>query len=213
MIIAVDGPAGAGKGSLCSALQEHFGFAKLDTGLLYRAVGMKVLRDGNDPEDPVAAEAAALGLESNELDDPALRSDEAGQAASKVGAVPGVRAALLEFQQDFANNPPDGAKGAILDGRDIGTAVCPHADVKFYITASTEIRAKRRYKELLDRGHKAIYATVFEDMKMRDARDQGRADAPMAKADDALLLETDEMDIPQVVSAALEFINSKTTET
>ena len=100
-----------------------------------------------------------------------------------------------------------------MDGRDIGTAVCPHADVKFYITASTEIRAKRRYKELLDRGHKTIYATVFEDMKMRDARDQGRADAPMAKADDALLLETDEMDIPQVVSAALEFINSKTTET
>ncbi len=210
MIIAVDGPAGAGKGSLCGALQEHFGYAKLDTGLLYRAVGLKVMQAGNDPEDAAAATAAAVSLQFDELTDPLLRSDEAGQAASKVGAIPGVRASLLDFQRDFANNPPDGAKGAILDGRDIGTAVCPDAEIKLYITASTEVRAKRRYKELLHRGHKAIYATVFDDMKMRDERDSGRSTAPMTKADDAFLLDTDEMDISQVVAAALKFIDSKT---
>jgi cytidylate kinase len=211
MIIAVDGPAGAGKGSLCGALEKHFGFAKLDTGLLYRAVGLKVLRDGDDPENAAAAEAAATSLQFDELTDPMLRSDDAGQAASKVGAIPGVRAALLDFQRDFANNPPGGAKGAILDGRDIGTAVCPNAEIKLFITASTEIRAKRRYKELLDRGHEAIYATVFDDMKQRDERDSGRSSAPMTKADDAFLLETDAMDIPTVVAAALNFIESKTS--
>jgi cytidylate kinase len=210
MIIAVDGPAGAGKGALCAALQDHFGFAKLDTGLLYRAVGLTVLRGGDDPEDPVAAEAAARALQPDALDDPALRSDEAGQAASKVGVIPGVRAALLDFQRDFAHNPPGGAKGAILDGRDIGTAVCPDAQVKLFLTASLEIRAKRRYKELQTRGHEAIYARVFDDMKMRDERDQGRSDAPMKTADDAFLLDTGDLDIPGVFQVALDFIKSKT---
>ncbi|MBT4888236.1 MAG: (d)CMP kinase [Rhodospirillales bacterium] len=210
MIIAVDGPAGAGKGSLCAALEEHFGFARLDTGLLYRAVGMKVLRGGGHPEDAAVAEAAAHALEFSELDDPELRSDQAGQAASQVGAVPGVRAALLDFQRDFASNPPGGAKGSILDGRDIGTAVCPEAEAKLFITAPLDVRAQRRYKELQSRGHEAIYATVFEDMKKRDERDSGRADAPMAKADDAYLLDTGDMSISEVVAAALQFIESKT---
>jgi cytidylate kinase len=210
MIIAVDGPAGAGKGSLCGALEEHFGFARLDTGLLYRAVGLKVLRDGGSPDDASVAEAAAHALSFEELNDPMLRSDEAGQAASQVGAIPGVRAALLDFQRDFASNPPGGATGAILDGRDIGTAVCPEADVKLFITAPLDVRAQRRYKELLERGHEAIYATVFEDMKKRDERDQGRSSAPMAKAEDAMLLETGDLAISEVVAAALEFIDSKT---
>ena len=210
MIIAVDGPAGAGKGALCAALEAHFGYARLDTGLLYRAVGMKVLRDGGHPEDAEVAEAAALNLQFDELNDPILRSDEAGQAASQVGAIPGVRAALLDFQRDFANNPPGGAKGSILDGRDIGTAVCPEAEVKLFITAPLDVRAQRRYKELLERGHEAIYATVFEDMKKRDERDQGRSTAPMTEAEDAYLLDTGDMNIPEVVAAALDFIKSKT---
>jgi len=214
IIIAIDGPAAAGKGTLAKRLENHFKLSKLDTGLLYRATGFKVIAQGGDPEDVEVAEAAARALDPAELVNPDLRTDEAAQAASKVSAIPGVRAALLDFQRNFAQNPPvlaDGspAAGAILDGRDIGTTVCPDAEVKLFVTASTEIRAQRRFKELQDRGLEAIYARVLEDMKERDARDSGRSASPLAAADDALQLDTSEMDADQAFGAALDFITAK----
>jgi len=214
IIIAIDGPAAAGKGTLGQRLEEHFKLAKLDTGLLYRATGFKVLSQGGDPEDAQVAEAAARALDPAELSNPDLRTDEAAQAASKVSAIPGVRAALLDFQHNFAKNPPnlaDGspANGAILDGRDIGTTVCPNAEVKLFVTASTEIRAKRRFKELQERGLEAIYARVLDDMKERDARDSSRSASPLMAADDALLLDTSDMDADQAFAAAFDFITAK----
>ena len=214
IVIAIDGPAAAGKGTLGARLAQHYGLAKLDTGLLYRATGVKVLAGGGHPEDPVVAEAAARALDPAELANPALRGDEAAQAASKVSAIPGVRAALLDFQREFAKNPPvlaDGSapQGAILDGRDIGTTVCPHADAKLFVTASTEVRAERRFKELQERGHEAIYARVLEDMKERDARDSGRSASPLAAADDAYMLDTSALNADQVFAAAIAFISSK----
>lgn len=214
MIIAIDGPAAAGKGTLGAFLAEKYGLAKLDTGLLYRATGVKVLAQGGDPEDSVVAEAAARSLDPAELDNPALRADDAAQAASKVSAVPGVRAALLDFQRDFAANPPklaDGsaANGALLDGRDIGTTVCPDAQLKIFVTASTEVRADRRFKELQERGLTAIYARVLEDMKERDARDSGRSASPLVAADDAYVLDTSDMDAKAALAAVVEFISSK----
>lgn len=214
IVIAIDGPAAAGKGTLGARLAAHYGLAKLDTGLLYRATGMKVLALGQNPEDPQAAEAAARALDPAELANPALRTDEAAQAASKVSAIPGVRAALLDFQREFAANPPplaDGrpAQGAILDGRDIGTTVCPAAQAKLFVTASTEVRAERRFKELRERGLEAIYARVLEDMKERDARDAGRSASPLAAAADALLLDTSGLDADQAFAKAVEFISSK----
>jgi cytidylate kinase len=195
-------------------LAQHYGLAKLDTGLLYRATGVKVLAGGGDPEDAKVAEAAARALDPAELANPALRTDEAAQAASKVSAIPGVRAALLDFQHEFAKNPPvlaDGspAKGAILDGRDIGTTVCPKAEVKLFVTASTEVRAERRFKELQERGHEAIYARVLEDMKERDARDSSRSASPLAAADDAYVLDTSALNADQAFEAAIAFISSK----
>jgi len=172
------------------------------------------LASGGDPEDAVAAETAARALDPAELDNPDVRTEEAEQDASKVAAVPGVRAALLDFQRNFAQNPPalgDGspAKGAILDGRDIGTTVCPDADVKLFVTASTEIRAKRRFKELQDRGLGAIYARVLDDMKERDARDTSRSASPLVAATDALVLDTSDMDADEAYAAALDFIAAK----
>jgi cytidylate kinase len=213
-VIAIDGPAAAGKGTLAKRLAAKYGLAKLDTGLLYRAVGFKVLSQGGDPEDQAVGEAAARALDPVELANEALRTDEAAQAASKVSAIPGVRAALLDFQRNFAANPPaldDGtlAKGAILDGRDIGTTVCPTAEVKLFITASTEVRAERRFKELQSRGLEAIYARVLEDMVERDARDSSRSASPLAAADDACVLDTSELDADQAFAKALEFISLK----
>jgi len=209
MIIAIDGPAAAGKGTMARHMAKHFNLAYLDTGLLYRAVGKKVLDQGGDPEDAGFATTIAETLEADDLNAGDLRTEDIGQAASKVSAVPGVRAALLQFQRDFAATPPDGANGAVLDGRDIGSVVCPDAPVKLFITASAEVRAERRLKELLGRGSEAIYARVLEDMKERDARDSSRATAPLEPAEDAKLLDTSDLDAEQAFAEALEFINSR----
>ena len=208
MIIAIDGPAAAGKGTLARRLALHLNLAYLDTGLIYRAVAKRVLIAGADPEDAVAAEAEARAMQPVALQLEGLRTDEVAQAASVVSAVPGVRAALLEFQRDFAISPPDGKAGAVLDGRDIGTVVCPWATLKLFVTASTEIRAKRRVKELQDRGLGAIYARVLEDMRERDARDSERAVSPLQPAEDARTLDTSDLDANQVFQAALNLIGS-----
>jgi cytidylate kinase len=165
-----------------------------------------VLRAGDDPEDKAAAADAARNLDRSILGSPELRTGEAGAAASKVAAVPEVRAALKDFQRNFATNPPGGAKGAILDGRDIGTVICPDADRKLFVTASVEARAERRFKELQERGEAAIYARVLQDMRERDARDAGRSDAPMVQADDAVLIDTSSMTPDEAFAAALEVI-------
>ena len=210
MIIAIDGPAASGKGTLARRIARHFGFAYLDTGLLYRAVGLASLRRGEDPTNPGAAEAAARTVALSQLRDPALKSDEVGSAASQVAAIPAVRAALLALQRGFAHCPPGGEKGAVLDGRDIGTVICPDADVKLYVTATPEVRAERRHKELLARGVDSIYARVLKELSGRDARDTARRTAPLRPAPDALVLDTSGLDADQAFAAAVEYILSKT---
>jgi cytidylate kinase len=204
MIIAVDGPAASGKGTLARRLARHFGYPYLDTGLLYRAVGLAVLQAGGDPAEEAAAIRAAQALDPEHLTDPALRGEAAGQAASKVAAIGRVRALLLDFQRAFAANPP----GAVLDGRDIGSVVCPHADRKIYITASLERRAERRFKELRAQDGTIIQDAVLRDMRERDERDTMRAVAPLKPADDAFVLDTTELDAEQAFAAALDFIAS-----
>lgn len=210
MIIAVDGPAASGKGTLARRLANYFGYAHLDTGKLYRAVGMAVLRSGGDPASAEAAETAARNLDPSAVDDPDLAGDDAAQAASVVAAIPEVRDALLRLQRDFAHKPPHGAAGAVLDGRDIGTVVCPDADVKLFVTAEVEIRAARRHKELLNRHEASIYARVLQDLKQRDARDSARQVAPMRPADDAFVLDTSDMDADEAFAAALKHIGDTT---
>ena len=207
-IIAIDGPAAAGKGTLARRLADHFDLAYLDTGLLYRAVGMNLIRAGADPEHPDTAQEAAKALNPADLEADDLREDAAADAASRVSAIPGVRAQLLEFQRKFAKNPPDGKKGAVLDGRDIGTVVCPEADAKLFVSASVEIRAQRRFKELREKGLDAIHGRVLADMKERDARDRDRTASPLEPAKDAYLLDTSDLDADQAFAAALAFINS-----
>ncbi|MBI2584602.1 MAG: (d)CMP kinase [Rhodospirillales bacterium] len=206
MIIAIDGPAAAGKGTLARRLAKHFGLAYLDTGLIYRAVGMAVVRADGDPNRPETAEKAARALKPEDLEAQDLRSDAAADAASRVSAIPGVRQALLAFQRKFAKNPPKGAKGAVLDGRDIGTVVCPDADIKLFVTARVEVRAERRFKELRERGLEAIHGRVLADMKERDARDSARPVSPLEPAKDAYQLDTSELDADQAFAAALGFI-------
>jgi cytidylate kinase len=213
-VIALDGPAAAGKGTLAKRLAAHFNLAYLDTGSLYRAVGLSVLRQGKDPTDPVAATEAAKSLPADLLQDPDLRSAAAGDASSKVAAIPGVRAALFDWQRRFAADPQpagDGSlrSGSVLDGRDIGTVICPDAEVKIFVTASPEARANRRLKELQARGEKAIYARVLEDIVARDARDTARADAPMKAAEDAVHLDTSDLDIDQVFAKAKAIVDER----
>ena len=209
MIIALDGPAASGKGTLGRRLAAHFGLRYLDTGLLYRATGMVVLGAGGDPSDPQAATAAARALTPDLLRDPALRHDEAAQAGSKVAVIPEVRTALLDFQRDFAHQVP----GAVLDGRDIGTVVCPDADAKIFVTASIEIRAERRFKELQERGLPVIYRAVLQDLVQRDERDSKRSVAPLQRSADALLLDTSDLDADQAFAKSLAFIAEKTGRT
>ncbi|HEX2843403.1 (d)CMP kinase [Hyphomicrobium sp.] len=206
MIIAIDGPAASGKGTLAKRLADHLGFACLDTGLLYRAVARDVAARGFRLEDTWAAVATARGLDPLELEDPDLRGTAAGDAASIVARIPEVRAALLAYQRDFARRPP----GAVLDGRDIGTVVCPDADVKIFVTATAEIRAKRRHCEFEARGAGVAYETVLTDIIARDTRDAGRPNAPMAVAADAMLLDTSNLSIEAAFDAAVGLITRKT---
>ena len=203
MIIAIDGPSASGKGTLSKRLAAHLGYAHLDTGKIYRAVGMAVLRAAQDPANEGAAIAAARALDPAMLRDPELTGEDAAIAASKVAAITAVRDVLLQFQRDFAARPPGGAGGAVLDGRDIGTVVCPYADVKLYVVARAEIRAERRHKELLECGEDSIYARVLQDMKDRDDRDSSRTVAPLKPADDAFILDTSELDADQAFKVAL----------
>ncbi|MGJ3260071.1 MAG: (d)CMP kinase [Rhodospirillales bacterium] len=208
MIIAIDGPAAAGKGTLARRIAEAFGFAYLDTGSLYRATAKKVLDQAIDPDDAQGCTVVALNLTPDDLDVEGLRTEAVGQAASKVSAIPGVRSALLRFQREIAANPPGGKGGAVLDGRDIGTVVCPDADVKFFVTASTEVRAERRFKELREAGEDAIYARVLEEMRERDARDTNRAVAPLKPAEDATVIDTSGLDADQVFEQAREIVTA-----
>jgi len=207
-IIAIDGPAAAGKGTLARRLAETLGYDYLDTGLIYRAVGQKIARSGRDPADPALAEATACGLDPADLDAPDLRTDQAAQAASKVAAIPAVRAALLDFQRRFAHSPP-GGQGAVLDGRDIGTVVCPDAPVKLFVTASLEKRAQRRVKELRSKGLDVMEEAVLAEMRERDERDSNRAVAPLVQASDAYKLDTSDLDADQVLTWAADFVRGR----
>ncbi|MCW5751961.1 MAG: (d)CMP kinase [Alphaproteobacteria bacterium] len=206
MIVAIDGPTAAGKGTLARLLARDLGFAYLDTGSLYRAVGLALLRAGQSPDDEAAAVAAARGLGSELLADPGLRDEATGNAASRVAAMPAVRAALLDFQRDFARRPPGGARGAVLDGRDIGTVVCPDATVKLFVTAAPEVRARRRHLELAGRGEDVPFAQVLADLNERDRRDQARAAAPLRPAPDAHLLDTTDLAIDAALARAKAII-------
>jgi CMP/dCMP kinase len=205
VIFAVDGPAAAGKGTLARRLADRYGLALLDTGGLYRAAALHTLEAGGNPADPAEAEAGAKRVVAGDLEDPRLRSEEVAQAASVVAAIPAVRTALLQFQRDFAAKPP----GAVLDGRDIGTVVCPDADAKLFVTASLEARARRRFEELQAREPGAIYERVLQDLIDRDARDSQRRTAPLVPADDAIVLDTTELDPDAAFRAAVAEIEKK----
>lgn len=204
MIIAVDGPTASGKGTLARQLGDHFGLPVLDTGLLYRAVGYQTQLNHGDPDN--AADAlAACDFPDSLLDDPALRYESTGGLASRVSVHPQVRAALFQRQVDFANQPG----GAVLDGRDIGTVIAPHADAKIFVTATPEERARRRHAELRARGVDVSFDAVLADVHARDARDTGRADAPLLRAADAMLLDNTALDKDAALAAAIAFIEEK----
>lgn len=206
-VIALDGPAASGKGTLAQLIADHYGFAYLDTGSLYRGVAYLLLRDGEDPGDDGAAERAARSFSLDRIAGADIRSRDVGAAASIVASQRRVREALLDFQREFARTPPGDAKGVVLDGRDIGTVVCPDAAVKFFVIASPEIRANRRWLELLPAKPGLLEAEVFADLKERDARDAARTDAPMIQAEDAELLDTTHLTIEAAFVAARHVID------
>ncbi len=205
MIIAIDGPAASGKGTLARRIAAHYGYGCLDTGLLYRAVARDVLARNGSLEDEKLAAQLARTLDPASLDDAGLRLPGVGDAASVVAKFPAVRAALLDFQRNFAAQEP----GAVLDGRDIGTVVCPDAPVKIFVTADVEVRARRRFEEMRARGEPVTYERVLEVIRRRDDRDAGRVDAPMKSAPDALILDTTRMDIDAAMQEALRLIESR----
>ena len=207
-VIAVDGPAASGKGTIASRLAERFAFGHLDTGLLYRAVGAAVRAAGGDPDDAAAAEAAARGIGLQGLEHPSLRGAAAGEAASRVARHPGVRAALYDLQRGFTCREP----GVVLDGRDIGTVIAPDAQVKLFVTADPQIRATRRWKQLTGQGEAIAFERVLEDIRRRDARDAGRDSAPMRAAADAVLLDTSDLDIEAATDAARRIVEAARAE-
>ena len=200
--VAIDGPAAAGKGTISKAVAEHFGFAHLDTGLLYRAVGKKALDAGMDDADAVQI---ARDLVPEDLDADDLRTVEVAQAASKVAVIPEVRAVLRDFQKDFARREG----GAVLDGRDIGTVICPDAELKLFVTASPEIRAERRYLELTKKGEEVSRDEILAAVLKRDEADASRADSPMVQAEDAVRIDTSEMDIETAVHAVIALVKAR----
>ena len=204
MIIAIDGPAASGKGTLGKRLAKHYGLRHLDTGLIYRAVAKAVLDGGYPPADKERAIAAARALDPGQFEEAALKRYEVGEAASVVSAIPEVRAALFNFQQEFAAAPP----GAVLDGRDIGTVICPNADVKIFVTATPEVRARRRALELRERGGSVNEKEILADILRRDERDRSRAAAPLAQAPDAHLLDTTHLDIDAAFRAAVAIVEA-----
>jgi cytidylate kinase len=204
MIIAVDGPAASGKGTIAKALARHYGLPHMDTGLLYRAVALNLLRFGGDPESEFAA-ARACDFSQTDFSDPDLKSEAAGGIASRISAYPLVRAALAERQRDFAAREG----GAVLDGRDIGTVIAPQAEAKLFVTATPEVRARRRFEELTRMGLAVHFEDVLLDIQARDARDSGRAAAPLVQAEDAILLETSGMGIEEAVASAIAAVERR----
>ncbi|MEM7651002.1 MAG: (d)CMP kinase [Pseudomonadota bacterium] len=220
-VIAIDGPAASGKGTLARSMAQKLGFAYMDTGALYRASAFEVMNAGlsiRDAKDVVdGAQILVKKIQNAKspadiLNNPALREDKIGQEASKIAAYERVREVLNDLQRDFAQNPGKPFKGAVLDGRDIGTIICPKADCKLYITAKTEIRAQRRLKELHSRRLEATYGAVLKDMRERDARDQSRKTAPMKPADDAIIIDSSEMDAGKLLETAMGFAKEKLAE-
>ena len=204
MIIAIDGPAASGKGTLGKRLAGHYGLPHLDTGLIYRAVAKALLDAGHSPEDRMRARAAAEALDPSRFDEAALKAQAVGAAASLVSAIPEVRSVVLAFQRDFGRAPP----GAVLDGRDIGTVIFPDADVKIFVTASPEVRARRRAAELEQAGSRIDEAEVLADIRRRDERDSTRAVAPLRAAPDAYLLDTTHLDIDAAFRAAIDIVEA-----
>ena len=204
MIIAIDGPAASGKGTLGKRLAHHYGFRHLDTGVIYRAVAQALLEAGADLTDEVRAVAAAMELDPEKFGNPVLKTQRVGDAASVVSAIPKVREALISFQRQFAADPP----GAVLDGRDIGTVICPNAEVKIFVVADPHVRARRRTLEALARGEIADEAAVLADILKRDERDQNRATAPLKAAADAVLLDNSHLDIESGVRAAIDIVEA-----
>ncbi len=202
IVIAIDGPAASGKGTVAKRLARYLRLAYLDTGSIYRAIGYNIMQEGRDPNDKDVAIKAAKNLAPGDLKNEHLYDEGVGNAASIISAVPRVREILLQFQRDFARNP----EGAVLDGRDIGTVICPNADYKFYITADIEARAMRRFKQLQSKGNPVIYDDVLQDLQRRDERDSMRKIAPLKAADDAICIDTTDMNEDEVFAKVLSFV-------
>jgi cytidylate kinase len=208
-VIAVDGPAASGKGTIAVRLGQLYGYPVLDSGLLYRAVGVRVLAEGGDLGDMAHATRVARTLDSASLENPEVRTRRAGEAASRVAVYTSVREALRDFQRQFAAQEP----GAVIDGRDIGTVIAPHADAKLFVTATPEVRAMRRWKQLTGQGEAVAYDDILDDIRIRDERDSARSDSPMVIADDAVLLDTSEMDIERAFDAARRIVEAARART